>query len=263
MFVFSIKADRRKICVILAAVLLVVTAAIVLTKVHNAAPNAEAAGVKYSLSAATNEERVAFLAQFGWKVNAEPTETKDVAIPQKFDDVYDNYNRIQKDQGLDLTPYAGKTCKQWVYTVTNYPQNPDVRATMLIYGNRVIGGDLSTVALDGFMTGFFGEQASNDTLTRSSSAPAASKPAASSKAASSQAASSKTASSKAAASSQAASSKAASSKAASSQSASSKAASSKPAASKSASSKAASAASAQEAKPKASSAIPANAWPTD
>lgn len=252
MFVFSIKADRRKICVILAAILLVVTAAIVLTKVRNAAPNAEAAGVRYSLSAATNEERVAFLSQFGWKVNAEPVETKDVTIPQKFDDVYDNYNRIQKDQGLDLTPYAGKTCKQWVYAVTNYPQNPDVRATMLIYGNRVIAGDLSTVALDGFMTGFLGEQASNDTLTRSSSAPAASKPAASSQAASSKAASS-----------QAASSKAASSKAASSQAASSKSASSKPAASKSASSKAASTASAQEAKPKASSAIPANAWPTD
>lgn len=240
MFVFSFKADRKKICVVLAAILLVVTAVIVLVKMHNAAPNAEAAGVKYSLSAATNEERVAFFSQFGWKVNAEPLESKDVVIPEKFNDVYNNYNKIQKDQGLDLAAYAGKTCKQWVYSVTNYPQCPDVRGTILVYNNRVIGGDLSTTALDGFMTGFAGEQPSNDVLTRSSAAPA------SSKAASSQAASSKPAASKPA---------------------SSKPASSKPASSKAASSKAATKisaiSSAVEANPKTSSAIPTNAWPTD
>ena len=255
MFVFSFKADRKKVCVILAVVLLVVTAAIVLTRVHNTAPSAEAAGVRYSLSAATNEERVSFFNQFGWTVNAEAMETKDVTIPLEFNDVYSNYNEIQKEQGLDLTKYAGKVCKQWVYAVTNYPQETDVRGTILVYDNQVVGGDLSTVALDGFMTGFFGERSSNDTFTKSSALP-------SSSAVSSQAASSKAASSQAA-SSKSASSKSASSKSASSKSASSQSASSKSASSKSGASKAASSASIQEAKPKASSAIPTTAWPTD
>ncbi len=181
MFIVSVKADKKKICVILAVILLVVTSAVVLVKLHNSSPTAECAGVKYTLSAATNEERVSFFSQFGWKVETEPIEIKDVVIPEKFDDVYTNYNAIQKDQGLDLTPYSGKTCKQWVYSVTNYPQSPDVRGTILVYDNRVIGGDLSTVALDGFMTGFRGEQMSDDMLqqTRTSSAPASALPAAS------------------------------------------------------------------------------------
>ena len=162
MLTFTVKADKRKMFIVLAVLLLAVTAAIVLTKVHNAVPSAECAGVKYTLSAATNEERVSFFSQFGWKVDAEPVEIKDVVIPAKFNDVYISYNNIQKEQGLDLEPYAGKTCHQWVYTVKNYPQSTDVRATLLVFDNRVIGGDLSTTALDGFMTGFRGEQESDD-----------------------------------------------------------------------------------------------------
>jgi len=233
MFVWSFKADRRKICIILAIVLLVVTGVIILFRIRNAEPSAAPVGKKYSLSAATNEERVAFLSQFGWKVNADPLETKDVIIPQTFNAVYENYNKIQKEQGLDLKPYAGKTCKQWVYAVTNYPNNPDVRATLIVYNNQVVGGDLSTTALDGFMTGFFGEQPSHDTLTRSSSA-------ASSKASSAPASSKGTSSGAAVSSAPAASKPAASSKASKSDQSA-----------------------VEEAKPKASSTIPANAWPID
>lgn len=236
MFIFSVKADKRKICVILAVLLLVVTSAIVLTKLRNSPPSAECAGVKYTLTAATNEDRVSFFSQFGWQVTAEPIEIKDVVIPEKFNDVYTNYNNIQKEQGLDLIPYAGKTCKQWVYQVTNYPQNTDVRATILVLDNRVIGGDLSTVALDGFMTGFKGEQFSDDLMKQMMTSSAAA------------------ASSVAPASSAPAASKAPASKAPASKAPASKAPASKAPASSSA---------VEEAKPKASSAIPANAWPTD
>jgi hypothetical protein len=162
MFLFSIKADKRKIIMVLAVLLVAVTLGIVLGRIRTSEPTAECEGVKYSLKAGTNEERVSFLAQFGWSVDTEPLEIKDVTIPETFTDVYENYNNIQKQQGLDLKPYAGKTCRQWVYAVKNYPQNPDVRATLLVYNNIVIGGDLCTAALDGFMTGFRGEQASDD-----------------------------------------------------------------------------------------------------
>lgn len=162
MFILSIKAGRKKILIGLAAILLVVTAAIVVTKLFHSEPVASADGKKYSLSAGSNDQRVSFLKQFGWQVNTEPLEMKDVIIPAQFDDVYLQYNNIQKEQGLDLSQYAGKTCIQWVYAVTNYPEATDVRATLLVYDNRVIGGDLSTAQLDGFMTGFSGERSSND-----------------------------------------------------------------------------------------------------
>ena len=162
MFVFSVKASKKKFFIVLAVILLVVTSIIVVNKVHNSQPTATSDGKSYVLSAGTNEERVAFLQQFGWKVNPEPIEIKDVAIPQEFSDVYVQYNNVQKEQGLDLEPYAGKTCKQWVYCVTNYPQVTDIRASLLVFDNKVVGGDLSTAELDGFMTGFNGEKPSND-----------------------------------------------------------------------------------------------------
>lgn len=157
MFVFSIKHNRRKTIAVLAVLLAAVTAVIVIAGFHNASPQAVDSGKKYALSASTNEERVAFFKQFGWTVNAEPVDTGDVTIPEKFSDVYLSYNNIQKEQGLDLLPYAGKTVQQWIYSVTNYPQQESMRGTLLVYSGRVIGGDLSTPQLDGFMTGFDGQ----------------------------------------------------------------------------------------------------------
>ncbi|MVB10979.1 hypothetical protein CAFE_16810 [Caprobacter fermentans] len=162
MFVISVKTGKRKTIAVLAAVLLVVTAAIVAVKLNNSAPEADNSGKKYSLAASTNEERIAFFKQFGWEVKPQSVSDGEVTIPQTFDDVYTKYNNIQQEQGLDLTPYAGKTCKQWVYEITNFPEQEIMRGTLLVYDGKVVGGDLCTPALDGFMTGFDGQLDSND-----------------------------------------------------------------------------------------------------
>lgn len=118
-----------------------------------------AADLKYSLTANDADERIAFLKQFGWEVEPEPVEVTEVVIPNTFSDVYQQYNEIQKQQGLDLSKFGGVTCKRWVYRVLNYPEpGESVRATLLVADGRVIGGDISSVALDGFMTGFLGRQ---------------------------------------------------------------------------------------------------------
>jgi hypothetical protein len=157
MFVISVKTGKRKIVAFLAAALAVVTAVTVAIKLSHPTPAANIGGKKYSLAASTNEERIAFFQQFGWEVKPQPIADGEVTIPEKFDDVYTKYNNLQQEQGLDLTPYAGKTCKQWVYEITNYPEQKCMRGTLLVYDGRVIGGDLCTPALDGFMTGFDGQ----------------------------------------------------------------------------------------------------------
>ena len=194
MFVLSFKHSRKRLILALAVLLVAVTVVVALAAVHGAEPTAVSGGKKYSLSAEDNEKRAAFFGQFGWQAKSEPVGTGEVAIPEKFDDVYTKYNNIQKEQGLDLQPYAGKTCQKWVYEITNYPGQKTMRGTLLVYGGRVVGGDLSTPALDGFMTGFDGQKASKDysanepTLARdakgslapqTSSAPASSAPASS------------------------------------------------------------------------------------
>lgn len=111
----------------------------------------------------TGEQRVAFLGSFGWEAQPEEAEILEVLIPKEFDDVLDNYNAIQKAQGCDLRKYAGKRCKRYSYIITNYPgQSENVRANILIYKDKVIGGDICSLELDGFMHGFAGGEAASD-----------------------------------------------------------------------------------------------------
>ena len=117
-----------------------------------------------------NASRIQFLGQFGWETSPEPVEITDVMIPVDFNDTYQEYNKIQMIQGLDLSKYAGKTCKRWTYEITNYPSaEKTVRANLLILNNRVIGGDICSVQMDGFLHGFVYEKGM---LSPSSSQPA-------------------------------------------------------------------------------------------
>ncbi len=104
--------------------------------------------------AKTEQQRQQFIADLGWQVAAEPYEEADVVIPKKFDDVYQSYNTIQKEQGTDLTRYRGKRCKRYSYTVLNHPSGMDnIRLNLLVCGGKVIGGDVCSLGLDGFLQG--------------------------------------------------------------------------------------------------------------
>lgn len=98
-----------------------------------------------------------FISTFGWEVDEEPDEVREVIIPAEFDDVYNNYNAIQLKQGYDLKKYAGERVKRWTYTIKNYPEYVDqecIKINILVYKGEVIGGDVCSVRLDGFMHGF-------------------------------------------------------------------------------------------------------------
>ena len=103
----------------------------------------------------TEEDRIAFLAQFGWEVSATPTESTTVTIPREFDKVFAAYNEIQRAQGLDLSPYSGRTVERYTYTVTNYQgYQGEVLANVLIFRGKVIGGDICAADASGFLHGF-------------------------------------------------------------------------------------------------------------
>ncbi len=101
----------------------------------------------------TNEERLEYLSSFGWQVEQEPAETREVMIPKEFNDVYQNYNAMQQAQGFDLAPYSGQVVTQYKYLITNYPNETEVYATLLVYGRLIIGGDVACGKVDGFMHG--------------------------------------------------------------------------------------------------------------
>ncbi len=153
MFIVSVKANKKKILFIFLFILIVLVSIFLFVKgtvTTNASRNSAS-----SVIVETNEQRIAFLKSYGWQVKEEACEIVEVAIPEEFGDVYNKYNKIQKEQGFDLSQYKGKRVKRYSYEVKNYPNQPDyIRANMLIYNNQIIGGDISSLKLDGFMHGF-------------------------------------------------------------------------------------------------------------
>ena len=148
MFVMTAKLSKSKLIaagvLLLAAIVLIIVLA---CSGSDSVPNAP--------MGASNDERVAYLATFGWSVNAEPTETQKVKIPEAADDrVFARYNDLQKSQGFDLTDYAGKEVMRYVYEVLNYPNATDpVYASVLVCDGYIIGGDVLSSQLDGFIHG--------------------------------------------------------------------------------------------------------------
>ncbi len=155
MFIYSIKAPKNKLAAAAIALTAVVATALVLfgRTGQPASKNDEAISYK----AENAEQRAAFLAQFGWKTPEEPTEVKEVVIPESFDDGYTEYAELNKNQGLDLEIYKGLRAKRWTYDILNYPGlegTGTVQANLLIYNGRVIGGDICSLEQGGFMHGF-------------------------------------------------------------------------------------------------------------
>ncbi len=159
MFVYSLKASTLKffavVCVALTALITMITFI----------PSYDGGELKYITTGntaeinytkiKTNEDRVAFLEQFGWKVNPQAVEELEVSVPEKFDKIFTGYNEIQKRQGLDLSKYRGKTVMRYTYEITNYPNATErVFANVIVYRNTVIGGDVCSANVGGFIHGF-------------------------------------------------------------------------------------------------------------
>lgn len=148
MLVMTAKIDKKKIALILCAAVVLIAALILLFGGGKATETATS-------SLANNDDRVKFLTDFGWEVTTSPKESGQVRIPSKSTEVFDRYNSLQKSQGYDLTPYAGKNVMRYVYQVNNYPGATEpVYATLLIYKNQVIGGDVTDTAAAGAIRGF-------------------------------------------------------------------------------------------------------------
>jgi hypothetical protein len=111
---------------------------------------------------------VKFLQDLGWEVAASPVESGQVRIPETPGEVFDRYNALQKSQGYDLSPYAGKVVMRYVYKIKNYPGATDpVYATLLVSKDQVIGGDVTNTSAKGVIHGFKMPQSTQTAPTNS------------------------------------------------------------------------------------------------
>ena len=153
MFILSFKTSRIKL--ISAGVVLLAFFVIIIYAVSSAATAETGIKPANPVELSDNEKRLEFLHSFGYQVQKEPVEVAEVIIPTEFDDIYLEYNSLQKKQGYDLTAYRGERVKRYTYEVKNYPEHPaHVRAEILVHEGKVIGGNVSSILENGFMHGF-------------------------------------------------------------------------------------------------------------
>ena len=151
MLIMTTKVDKRKILIAAAAILAAIAGLLFL----GGGETAPTASVSTAPAADTNDARVQFLTDLGWEVTASPTESTEVRIPTKSDEVFDRYNALQKSQGYDLSKFAGKKVMRYVYEITNFPGAKEpVYATVLVYKDRIIGGDITDTTPGGKVQGF-------------------------------------------------------------------------------------------------------------
>ena len=114
---------------------------------HPATP----ASKQTTVSCKTAEERVNYINSLGFETDSSE-ESKEIIIPTRFNDVYNKYNEIQKKQGLDLAEYKGKTAVMYTYHITNYGDNDNVIANLIVFDGQLIGADLCDTSADnGFL----------------------------------------------------------------------------------------------------------------
>ena len=164
MFIYSVRAGTLKFVGIICVALVALITLLAFMPAIRGADSSGNTGVGAAASGqqsirydkVKDAEGVAhFLAQFGWEVKSEPIEVQEVTIPAEFDRIFTNYNEIQKQQGLDLSRYRRKKATRYTMEITNYGDyNGTVWANVIVYHNKVIGGDICSADMTGFMHGF-------------------------------------------------------------------------------------------------------------
>ena len=91
----------------------------------------------------SHSARRRFLEQYGYETEATPFSKETLTLPRQGDEWYLQYEALQNQQGLTLSPYFGKTVKKYTYRITNYPDTAaTVYANLFLYRGRIIACDL-------------------------------------------------------------------------------------------------------------------------
>ena len=108
-----------------------------------------------SYSVSSEEDVSAFLKSKNIAVTEDCT-CKDITIPNEFGEVYERYNELQKSQGFDLTGYRSRAAQVYTFGVISVrgEHMDNTEAHVMVCDGKIIGGDISSPALEGGMTGF-------------------------------------------------------------------------------------------------------------
>ena len=146
--------SKKKIVIIGVAVVVVLIAAVfaIMMLLSGKQTTAVIDSKEYSVVVTSDEQAQEFVVE-------ELYSLQEAYVPEKFNDTYEDYNELQKLQGLDLSEYKSEKCKLYIYKLTDFKIDGKVSyMSILVCDDRVIGGHISTMIKDDVMYTFDGEK---------------------------------------------------------------------------------------------------------
>lgn len=111
---------------------------------------------RYSLCVSDKEETEQFFSQFGLKVDFSKSMEREIVIPSEFDELYNEYNSLQKSQGLDLSKHKGENALQRIYPIV-MENNQECYAVLIVIDGKVAGGHINMGGTEEPLLNFAGE----------------------------------------------------------------------------------------------------------
>lgn len=133
----SVKLKKIRLTILsLIGVLLFVTICLVALR-GRAADTMEINGETVTLHAEDEADVECFLTSCGYST-PEFLFQHEITVPKNWNEVYTEYNELQRQQGFDLVPYKGKTAVEYEYFVDD-----TLNASVLVSENRIIAAHVA------------------------------------------------------------------------------------------------------------------------
>lgn len=101
----------------------------------------------------TNQQRIEYIESFGWNTGVTHCDLEEIRIPVNFDEIYEEYNDLQKKQGFDLRSYRAHSVKKYTYEISRSDDDPlPLYAELLVENGVIIGADITSAEAGGMMT---------------------------------------------------------------------------------------------------------------
>lgn len=137
-----------------AVLLLILLAAVMSAAVILCSGSSAGFGLTEIINVSSAEGRERYISSLGWDADMESEKAQEIILPRCFDGVMKEYAKMQLDQGYSFADCAGLDCTLYTYTLRNYPEHDGtVYLCLYVRGSRVIGGDVHSAELNGFMHG--------------------------------------------------------------------------------------------------------------
>ena len=147
MYTKQFKLPKKRVLFVWIFVLAVLLAAVVFRFEKNDD------GISGKVSVTDSFSVADYVASFGVLTDKESLVIDEVIIPNEFNEVYESYNAIQKQQGFDLEMYKGCTLSRYTLKVTNHSdKTKEVFVEVLTYNQNVVAADIYCTDSDGFIT---------------------------------------------------------------------------------------------------------------